>query len=155
MDFWRFSRFVHGYFGGCILQPEIETEGILDEGTKREQRVMDSVRVYVCMYAMRGCMHRRVGAMRKCDVCRYGMLCNVRCAGMMRYAMLCLQILAEIKGKMMKNGRRSLQNRGVSVILYDGFRKCFVNCKFTFYITLSSYLKKVKIPKTRKNHSKM
>jgi hypothetical protein len=27
--------------------------------------------------------------------------------------------------------------RGIVVILYDGFRKCFVNCKFTFYITLS------------------
>ena len=42
---------MHADFGGCILQPEIETEDILDEGTKREQRVMDSVRVcvQVCM----------------------------------------------------------------------------------------------------------
>ena len=56
---------------------------------------------------------------------------------------------------MMKNWAKSLQNRGIVNILYDGFRKCFVNCKFTFYITLSSYLKKVKIPKTSKNHSKM
>ena len=54
-----------------------------------------------------------------------------------------------------KNGRQSLQNRGIVDILYEGFRKCFVNCKFTFYITLSSYYKKVKIRKTRKNHSKM
>ena len=68
------------------MQPEIETEGILDEGTKREQRVMDSVRVYAGVYAMRGCMCRRVGAMRKCGLCRYGTLCNVRCAGTMRYA---------------------------------------------------------------------
>ena len=51
---------------------------------------------------------------------------------------------------LVKNGLIKPVFRGVSVILYDGFRKCFVNCKFTFYITLSSYLKKVKIPKTRK-----
>ena len=54
-----------------------------------------------------------------------------------------------------KNVAKRAENRGIVDILYDGFRKCFVNCKFTFYITLSSYLKKVKIPKTRKNHSKM
>ena len=46
------------------MQPEIETEGILDEGTKREQRDMDSVRVYAGVYAMRGCMCRQVGAMQ-------------------------------------------------------------------------------------------
>ena len=59
------------------MQPEIETEGILDEGTKREQMDMDSVRVcaYAGVYAMRCCMHRRAGAMRIC-----------LCAGMMRYA---------------------------------------------------------------------
>lgn len=27
--------------------------------------------------------------------------------------------------------------RGIEVILYEGFRNAFVNCKFTFYITLS------------------
>ena len=57
--------------------------------------------------------------------------------------------------KRAKMGLKRAENRGVSVILYDGFRKCFVNCKFTFYITLSSYLKKVKIPKTCKSNSKM
>lgn len=57
--------------------------------------------------------------------------------------------------KWAKIALKMAENRGVSVILYDGFRKCFVNCKFTFYIILSSYLKKVKIPKTRKRHSKM
>ncbi len=55
----------------------------------------------------------------------------------------------------MKNELEKPVFGGSEDILYDGFRKCFVNCKFTFYITLSSYLKKVKIPKTRKNHSKM
>lgn len=70
-------------------------------------------------------------------------------------AMVAMETQQEKLAKMVKNGRRSLQNRGIVVILYDGFRKCFVNCKFTFYITLSSYLKKVKTPKTRKNHSKM
>ena len=129
------------------------------------------MRVGACVYAMQVGMHRRVDAMRKCNVCRYDALCNVHCAGMMRYAgraggtecrckVCAMQICAGanmgvVCTILMKNGRRSLQNRGVSVILYDGFRKCFVNCKFTFYITLSSYLKKVKIPKTRKNHSKM
>lgn len=54
-----------------------------------------------------------------------------------------------------KNGLEKPVFGGVSVILYDGFRKSFVNCKFTFYITLSSYYKKPKIPKTRKHHSKM
>ena len=96
------------------------------------------------VYAMRGCMCRRVGATRKCDVCRYDALCNAMPANMGRN-----------QGKMMKNGGKRAENRGIVDILYDGFRKCFVNCKFTFYITLSSYLKKVKIPKTRKNHSKM
>ena len=55
----------------------------------------------------------------------------------------------------MKNGAEMAENRGSEYILYDGFRKCFVNCKFTFYITLSSYYKKLKISKTRKNNSKM
>ena len=57
MDFRRFSRFVHADFVGCILQPEIETEDILDEGTKREQRVIDSVRVCmrVCMLCVVVC----------------------------------------------------------------------------------------------------
>ena len=55
----------------------------------------------------------------------------------------------------MKNGPIKPIFGGSGDILYDGFRKCFVNCKFTFYITLSSYLKKVKILKTRKKHSKM
>ena len=54
-----------------------------------------------------------------------------------------------------ENGAKRAENRGVVDILYEGFRKCFVNCKFTFYITLSSYYKKVKISKTSKNHSKM
>ena len=132
---------------------------------------MDSVRVCMRVYAMQVCMHRRAGAMRKCDACRYCALCRYLCAGTMRYAgraggtecrcnVGAMQICAGanmgvVCTILMKNGRRSLQNRGVSVILYDWFRKCFVNCKFTFYITLSSYLKKVKIPKTRKNHSKM
>lgn len=58
-------------------------------------------------------------------------------------------------GKMMKNGLIKPIFGGIVDILYDGFRKCFVNCKFTFYITLSSYYKKVKISKTSKNHSKM
>ena len=95
------------------------------------------------------------------------MLCgSAMCAGMMLYAnmheragmcyaMLCLQIWAEIKGKWAKMAGEACKIGGIVDILYDGFRKCFVNCKFTFYITLSSYLKKVKIPKTRKNHSKM
>ena len=104
----------------------------------------------------------------------YDVLCNVRCAGTMRYAGRaggtecgCNGALCNYAGwaryvlcsrrslQMMKNWAKSLQNRGIVNILYDGFRKCFVNCKFTFYITLSSYLKKVKIPKTSKNHSKM
>ena len=59
------------------------------------------------------------------------------------------------QGILMKNGLIKPIFGGSEDILYDGFRKCFVNCKFTFYITLSSYLKKVKIPKIRKNHSKM
>ena len=133
----------------------------MDEGTKREQRVMDSVRV--CMQVCMLCVVVCAGG--------YGMLCNVRCAGMVRYAgraggteddckVCAMQICAGanmgvVCTILMKNGRRSLQFRGIVDILYDGFRKCFVNCKFTFYITLSSYLKKVKIPKTRKNHSKM
>ena len=147
----------------------------MDEGTKREQRVMDSV--LVCMrdvYAMRDCMCRQVGAMRKCDVCymmRYAMRAvQVWCAmldgqagrsadAMVRYAnMLDGQGMCYAAGeacKTGKNGAKKAENRGIVDILYDGFRKCFVNCKFTFYITLSSYLKKVKIPKTRKNHSKM
>ena len=37
------------------------------------------------VYAMRGCMCRQVGAMRKCDVCRYDALCNAGCAGMVCY----------------------------------------------------------------------
>ena len=98
------------------------------------------------------------------------------CAGMMHYADMCeraihyvevheragmcyaageackMVVLCTILGK---NGLIKPIFRGIVDILYDGFRKCFVNCKFTFYITLSSYLKKVKIPKTRKNHSKM
>lgn len=36
-----------------------------------------------------------------------------------------------------KNGLIKPIFRGIEDILYDGFRKCFVNCKFTFYITLS------------------
>ena len=107
------------------------------------------------------------------------MLCNAGCAGMMRYAdmreraihyadmherAIHYAIMRERAGmryaageacKTGKNGAKRAENRGIVDILYDGFRKCFVNCKFTFYITLSSYLKKVKIPKTRKNHSKM
>ena len=54
-----------------------------------------------------------------------------------------------------KNGLEKPVFGGSEDILYDGFRKCFVNCKFTFYITLSSYYKKLKIPKIRKKHSKM
>ena len=82
MDFWRFSRFVHADFGGCILQPEIETEGILDEGTKREQRDMDSVRVcmQVCMLCVVVCTGRQV-------------LCgSAMCAGMVCYAGICVQV---------------------------------------------------------------
>ena len=137
------------------MQPEIETEDILDEGTKREQRVMDSVRA--CMrdvYAMRGCMCRQVGAMQ-CGLCRYGTLRKYVRTG--RYALcsrrgLQMGVLCTI---LVKNWLIKPIFLGIVDILYDGFRKCFVNCKFTFYITLSSYLKKVKIPKTRKNHSKM
>ena len=95
------------------------------------------------------------------------MLCGSEmCAGMVRYANMCergggwdgggeackMGVLCII---LVKNGLIKPIFRGIVDILYDGFRKCFVNCKFTFYITLSSYLKKVKIPKTRKNHSKM
>ena len=54
----------------------------------------------------------------------------------MRYAMLCL-ILGR-KCLILGNFRLIKPIfRGIVVILYDGFRKCFVNCKFTFYITLS------------------
>lgn len=109
------------------------------------------------------------------SACKYDMLCRYLCAGTMRYAgraggtecgckvcamqictngQLCAMQQAK-PAKMGKNGAKRAENRGSGDILYDGFRKCFVNCKFTFYITLSSYLKKVKIPKTRKNHSKM
>ena len=112
---------------------------------------------------MRGCMCRRVGA-------GVQVLCgSAMCAGMMRYADMHEQAIhyadmheragmcyaAGDACKMVKNGAKRAKNRGIVDILYDGFRKCFVNCKFTFYITLSSYLKKVKIPKTCKNHSKM
>lgn len=101
----------------------------------------------------------------QCMLCGTGRRDGVQMQGM-RYglhtgnignlvAMVAGQILASEACKTMKNGRRSLQNRGIVDILYDGFRKCFVNCKFTFYITLSSYLKKVKIRKTRKRHRKM
>lgn len=61
----------------------------------------------------------------------------------------------KIKANCGKNVAKRAENRGIVDILYDGFRKCFVNCKFTFYITLSSYLKKLKIRKTSKSHSKM
>lgn len=78
---------------------------------------------------------------------------------MLKQAIVCyviaMQDSAKISGILSENGRLSLQNRGIVDILYDGFRKCFVNCKFTFYITLSSYYKKVKISKIRKRHSKM
>ena len=111
------------------------------------------------VYAMQAGMCRRVGAGVQV-LCGY-VCVQVRCAMQIcangRYV-LCNAMPANMgrnQGKMMENGRRSLQNRGIVDILYDGFRKCFVNCKFTFYITLSSYLKKVKIPKTSKNHSKM
>lgn len=130
----------------------------MDSGTKREQSRYgwraDSMRD---VYAMRGCMCVQVGAMQKCDVCymcaTQCMLCGtgrrdgVRMQGM-RYA-------AGEACKMGRNGAERAENRGIVDILYDGFRKCFVNCKFTFYITLSSYYKKPKIPKTSKRHSKM
>lgn len=63
MDFWRFSRFVHGNFGSCILQSEIETEGIFDSERNGNKADMDSVRVcmWACMLCVRD-MHRRVGA---------------------------------------------------------------------------------------------
>lgn len=70
-------------------------------------------------------------------------------------AMVAMGNTGRNQGKGMKNGAKRAENRGIVDILYEGFRKCFVNCKFTFYITLSSYYKKVKIGKTRKNHSKM
>lgn len=70
-------------------------------------------------------------------------------------AMVVWQILAGEACKLGKNGAERAENRGIEDILYDGFRKCFVNCKFTFYNILSSYYKKVKISKIRKNHSKM
>ena len=55
----------------------------------------------------------------------------------------------------MKNGLIKPIFGGSEDILYDGFRKCFVNCKFTFYNIFTSYYKKVKIRKTSKNRSKM
>ena len=120
------------------MQPEIETEGILD-GERNGNKGLWIACVCVC---------RQVGAMRIC----LG-------AGMMRYANMReragMCYAAGEACKMGKNGLIKPIFRGIVDILYDGFRKCFVNCKFTFYITLSSYLKKVKIPKTRKNHSKM
>ena len=79
-------------------------------------------------------MHERAGMCYAAgEACKMGVLCTI----------------------LVKNGLIKPIFRGIVDILYDGFRKCFVNCKFTFYITLSSYLKKVKIPKTCKNHSKM
>jgi hypothetical protein len=44
---------------------------------------------------------------------------------------------AEIKGFLMKNSPEGAENRGIVVILYNGFRNVFVNCKFTFYNILS------------------
>ena len=38
---------------------------------------------------------------------------------------------------LMKNGLIKPIFRGMLDMIYNGFRKCFVNCKFTFYITLS------------------
>ena len=43
------------------------------------------MRVRAGVYAMRGCMHRRVGAMRKCDVCY--MMCYAMYAVQVRCAM--------------------------------------------------------------------
>ena len=89
------------------------------------------------------------------SVCRYCMLCRYLCAGMVCYAgraggtecgcRVCATYYAMQSLQRGENGRQSVENRGIVDILYDGFRKCFVNCKFTFYITLSSYYKKVKI----------
>ena len=131
----------------------------MDEGTKREQRIMDSVWVcmQVCMLCVVVCTGRYAQAGRcyaDMFVCRYGMLCSIHKQANMRCVVRCMQIVLKAC-KMGKNGAKRAENRGIVDILYDGFRKCFVNCKFTFYITLSSYLKKVKIPKTSKNHSKM
>ena len=54
LEFWRFSRFVHADFVGCILQPEIETEDILDgeRNGNKGKKICDACIVCV-MYAMR------------------------------------------------------------------------------------------------------
>jgi hypothetical protein len=97
LDFRRFSRFVHGDFGGCILQPEIELWGGLDAGTKREQsRRSASVQmIRVGMHAMRDVMHKRIGAMQKCYVCY-----------MMHYAMYAMRDRVQIQDG--QAGRRKL-----------------------------------------------
>lgn len=120
-------------------------------------------------------MHKRVGAMRMCIgagmVCYAGIRCTMQCVlcrtgrqdGVrmqgMRYANMRYVIKdtnsTKIKANWGKNGAKRAENRGIVDILYEGFRKCFVNCKFTFYNILSSYYKKLKISKTRKNSSKM
>lgn len=51
-------------------------------------------------------------------------------------AMVAREYWAEMGSFGQKWAKRA-ENRGIAVILYDGFRKCFVNCKFTFYNTLS------------------
>lgn len=128
----------------------------------------------MCVYCMRDVCY--AGRYAQCYaqagmVCYAGIcaLCNVRYAGraggtecvckvcamqICTNRQVCAMQQAK-PAKRMRNSIKRAENRGIVDILYEGFRKCFVNCKFTFYITLSSYYKKVKISKTRKNHSKM
>lgn len=113
---------------------------------------------------MRICMHTGMvcyaGICAQCNVCYAGRAggtecgCRCMCYANMRYVIRNADS-TKIKANCGKNVAKRAENRGIVDILYDGFRKCFVNCKFTFYITLSSYLKKLKIRKTRKSHSKM
>lgn len=97
--------------------------------------------MHYAMCAMRDGQAGRSAGTRYAQI----MLCkDCKCANM---CVLCLIL--------MKNGIKRAENGGIVDILYDGFRKCFVNCKFTFYNILSSYYKKLKTRKTRKNRSKM
>lgn len=115
-------------------------------------------RCYADMYAHRYGMLCRYLCAMQCMLCGTGRRDGVRMQGM-RYANMSgrasMRYAAGEACKRVEIAPKRAENRGIVDILYDGFRKCFVNCKFTFYITLSSYLKKLKIRKTRKSHSKM
>ena len=112
------------------------------------------------MIGMQCVMHRQVGAMRIC--LGAGMVCYAGQVGGTeedaRYA-LCDYVqetgdyAQKTEGKsgsndskgilgrkcliLMKNGLIKPIFGGMLDMIYNGFRKCFVNCKFTFYITLS------------------